>query len=136
MGLDMYFIRVKAEDALDDFTVKHEENYISIEAHTIHYYRKFFELNDFMCKLYHRKNNSEIVDHDDLNCAIMRITTHDLDELLKWRNKTTCTVTRRSLDKLDNDTKIMYETHNIDDLIEKIYKVWESGDSVYYFPSW
>jgi hypothetical protein len=110
MGLDMYFIRVKGEDSVDDFTIKNKE-YYQREFPTIQYYRKYYELHVFMCKIYCSKMNTR--SYEGLNESMMRIEPNDLDNIGK-------------------DVTL----NRINDLIEKIRQVWKSGDTVYYFPSW
>jgi hypothetical protein len=47
MGLDMYAYRVAAEDAIDDFTIAHDDNDMN-HAEEIFYWRKHHDLHGWM----------------------------------------------------------------------------------------
>jgi hypothetical protein len=73
MGLDMYAWRVKAEDAIDDFTIaKDEEGQSKVEE--MHYWRKHHNLHGWMERLYYAKGGEA----DSFNCVPVRLNEVDL----------------------------------------------------------
>ena len=76
MGLDMYAWKVKAEDALGDFSIaKDEEGQSKIEE--MFYWRKHHDLHGWMENLYRQKGGEK----DSFNCVPVRLTEDDLFEL-------------------------------------------------------
>ncbi len=76
MGLDMYAWRVKAEDAVDDFTIaKNDEG--SAKVDEMFYWRKHHDLHGWMERLYYRKGGAA----SSFNCVPVRLTEEDLLEL-------------------------------------------------------
>jgi hypothetical protein len=77
MGLDMYAWRVKAEDAVNDFEIKKDEDGESVISESIGYWRKHHDLHGWMEKLYRAKGG----DNEVFNCVKVRLTLEDLDRL-------------------------------------------------------
>jgi hypothetical protein len=75
MGLDMYALKVKAEDAIDDLTIRSAEDGGS-KSEEIAYWRKHHDLHGWMRKLFEMKGGT-----GDFNCQPVRLTEDDLFEL-------------------------------------------------------
>ena len=73
MGLDMYAWRVKAEDAIDDFTIARDEE-DSSKVEEMHYWRKHHNLHGWMERLYYAKGGKKT----SFNCVPVRLTEVDL----------------------------------------------------------
>ena len=88
MGLDGYLIKVKKELVIDDFTISkkddssddEDENGIDDNISTdICYWRKNYEVQEWMMNLYHKKGGKK-----EFNCEYIRITEEDLDNLVEY----------------------------------------------------
>lgn len=77
MGLDMYAFRVKAEDVIDDFTVRNEEQGREGDLEELAYWRKHHDLHGWMERLYRSKGG----DKESFNCVPVRLTMEDLNML-------------------------------------------------------
>jgi hypothetical protein len=77
MGLDMYAFSVLKEDAIDDFTIRSEEEGRVESNEEIQYWRKHHDLHGWMEQLYRRKGG----DKESFNCVAVRLTEQDLDAL-------------------------------------------------------
>ncbi len=76
MGLDMYAWRVKAEDAIDDFSVaSDDEGQNKVEE--MFYWRKHHDLHGWMERLYRAKGGTK----ESFNCVKVRLTMEDLQQL-------------------------------------------------------
>ena len=76
MGLDMYAWKVKAEDALGDFSIaKDEEGQSKIEE--MFYWRKHHDLHGWFEQLYRAKGGTK----ETFNCVPVRLNSEDLDAL-------------------------------------------------------
>lgn len=78
MGLDMYAFRVKAEDVIDDFNVRNQEQGRVDDLEELAYWRKHHDLHGWMERLYRAKGG----DKESFNCVPVRLTEFDLDQLL------------------------------------------------------
>ena len=72
MGLDMYAWRVKAEDAIDDFTIAKNEDGAKVTE--MYYWRKHHDLHGWMERLYYKKGGEA----SSFNCVPIRLTEEDL----------------------------------------------------------
>lgn len=77
MGLDMFVWRVKANDVIDDFTVRREEDGRKDELEELFYWRKHHDLHGWMENLYRAKGGTK----ETFNCEKVRLYPHDLDVL-------------------------------------------------------
>jgi len=77
MGLDMYAFRVKAEDVIDDFNVRNQEQGRVDDLEELAYWRKHHDLHGWMERLYRAKGG----DKESFNCVPVRLTEFDLDAL-------------------------------------------------------
>ena len=77
MGLDMFAWRVSAKDALDDLTIRREEDGRGGELEELWYWRKHHDLHGWMQKLYRNKGGQ----CKEFNCVPVRLYPHDLDAL-------------------------------------------------------
>ena len=77
MGLDMYAFRVKAEDVIDDFTVRNEEQGREGDLEELAYWRKHHDLHGWMERLYRSKGG----DKESFNCVPVRLSMEDLNLL-------------------------------------------------------
>jgi hypothetical protein len=77
MGLDMYAFRVKAEDVIDDFTVRNPEQGREGDLEELAYWRKHHDLHGWMERLYRSKGGTK----ESFNCIPLRLTKTDLDLL-------------------------------------------------------
>jgi hypothetical protein len=77
MGLDMYAFRVKAEDVIDDFNVRGQDQGRSEDLEEIAYWRKHHDLHGWMERLYRAKGG----DKESFNCVPVRLTMDDLQLL-------------------------------------------------------
>ena len=77
MGLDMYAFSVLKEDAIDDFTIRSEEEGRVESNEEIQYWRKHHDLHGWMEQLYRRKGGTA----ESFNCVAVRLTEEDLDAL-------------------------------------------------------
>jgi hypothetical protein len=77
MGLDMYAFRVKAEDVIDDFTVRNEEQGREGDLEELAYWRKHHDLHGWMERLYRSKGG----DKESFNCVPVRLSMEDLNRL-------------------------------------------------------
>ena len=76
MGLDMYAWRVKAEDAIDDFSVASDDEG-SNKVEEMFYWRKHHDLHGWMERLYRAKGGTK----ESFNCVKVRLTMEDLQRL-------------------------------------------------------
>ena len=58
MGLDMFVWRVAANDAIDDLTIRSEEDGRERELEELFYWRKHHDLHGWMEKLYRNKGGT------------------------------------------------------------------------------
>ena len=77
MGLDMYAFRVKAEDVIDDFTVRNEEQGREGDLEELAYWRKHHDLHGWMERLYRAKGGTK----ESFNCVPVRLSMEDLNLL-------------------------------------------------------
>jgi len=77
MGLDMFAWRVKAEDVIDDFTIRSQEDGRVGELNELWYWRKHHDLHGWMQNLYRFKGGQA----QSFNCVPVRLYPQDLDEL-------------------------------------------------------
>ena len=77
MGLDMYAFRVKAEDVIDDFTVRNEEQGREGDLEELAYWRKHHDLHGWMERLYRAKGGGK----ESFNCVPVRLSMDDLNRL-------------------------------------------------------
>jgi len=77
MGLDMFAFRVRAEDAIDDFKVRSEDDGRG-ELQELAYWRKHHDLHGWMERLYRAKGGTK----PSFNCVPVRLTNEDLDALM------------------------------------------------------
>jgi hypothetical protein len=76
MGLDMFVWRVAANDAIDDLTIRSEEDGRE-KMEELYYWRKHHDLHGWMQKLYRNKGGTA----QSFNCVPVRLHPHDLDAL-------------------------------------------------------
>jgi len=76
MGLDMYAWRVKAKDAIDDFSVASDDEG-QHKVQELFYWRKHHDLHGWMERLYRAKNGTK----ESFNCVKVRLTMDDLNLL-------------------------------------------------------
>ena len=74
----MYAFRVKAEDVIDDFNVRNQEQGRVDDLEELAYWRKHHDLHGWMERLYRAKGG----DKESFNCVPVRLTEFDLDQLL------------------------------------------------------
>jgi len=74
MGLDMYAYRVKAEDVIDDFTVREETDGRKEKLEELAYWRKHHDLHGWMERLYRSKGGTK----ESFNCIPLRLSMADL----------------------------------------------------------
>lgn len=79
MGLDMYAFKVKKENAIDDFSYDSDQQ----PSEDLAYWRKFNALHGWMEDLYRSKFGPA----ESFNCAPLRLTAEDLDNLEKDLNE-------------------------------------------------
>jgi hypothetical protein len=77
MGLDMYAFRVKAEDVIDDFTIREETDGRNEKLEELAYWRKHHDLHGWMERLYRAKGGTK----ESFNCVPVRLTMEDLNLL-------------------------------------------------------
>ena len=77
MGLDMFVWRVAANDAIDDFTIRSEEDGRTDQLDELFYWRKHHDLHGWMEALYRSKGGTK----ESFNCVPVRLTKTDLDLL-------------------------------------------------------
>jgi hypothetical protein len=77
MGLDMYAFRVKAEDVIDDFNVRNEEQGREGDLEELAYWRKHHDLHGWMERLYRAKGGTK----ESFNCVPVRLSMEDLNLL-------------------------------------------------------
>ena len=77
MGLDMFVWRVKANDAIDDFVIRSQDDGREGELEELFYWRKHHDLHGWMEKLYRNKGGK----CESFNCVPVRLHTEDLDDL-------------------------------------------------------
>ena len=77
MGLDMYAFRVKAEDVIDDFTIREETDGRNEKLEELAYWRKHHDLHGWMERLYRAKGG----DKESFNCVPVRLSMDDLNLL-------------------------------------------------------
>lgn len=77
MGLDMYAFRVKAEDMIDDFTVRNKEQGREGDLEELAYWRKHHDLHGWMERLYRAKGGTK----ESFNCVPVRLSMEDLNLL-------------------------------------------------------
>ena len=73
----MYAFRVKAEDVIDDFNVRNQEQGRVDDLEELAYWRKHHDLHGWMERLYRAKGG----DKESFNCVPVRLTEFDLDAL-------------------------------------------------------
>ena len=129
MGLDMFVWRVKANDAIDELTIRSEKDGREEELEELWYWRKHHDLHGWMQKLYKNKGGTE-----EFNCVPVRLNPCDLDAL--------------QFDLLDSslpETKGFFFGDNPPDLetlkedlkfIQKARDAIDDGDYVYYDSWW
>lgn len=133
MGLDMFAWRVKAEDVIDDFSVKPKvENYEDegSAVEEFHYWRKHHDLHGWMEDLYRRKGGTK----ESFNCVKVRLYPQDLDDLQTDLLKNALPETTGfffgnnppDLDSMADDLKF----------IQKARDIIAAGDAVYYDSWW
>jgi len=74
VGLDMYAFRVKAEDVIDDFTVREETDGRKGKLEELAYWRKHHDLHGWMERLYRAKGGTK----ESFNCVPVRLTKADI----------------------------------------------------------
>jgi len=129
MGLDMFVWRVKANDAIDDFTIRPEKER-EHELDELWYWRKHHDLHGWMENLYRFKGGTK----ESFNCVPVRLYTQDLDELqldLMRQNLPETTGfffgdNPPDVDSLANDLKF----------IQAARDAIAAGDAVYYDSWW
>lgn len=77
MGLDMFVWCVKAEDIVDDLTIRSEEDGRKSELEELFYWRKHHDLHGWMEQLYRAKGGTK----ESFNCVPVRLHESDLDAL-------------------------------------------------------
>ena len=77
MGLDMFVWRVKANDAIDELTIRSQKDGREEELEELHYWRKHHDLHGWMQKLYRNKGGTA----ESFNCVPVRLNACDLDAL-------------------------------------------------------
>jgi hypothetical protein len=77
MGLDMFVWRVKANDAIDELTIRREEDGRVGQLEELYYWRKHHDLHGWMEKLYRNKGGA----CKEFNCVPVRLNACDLDAL-------------------------------------------------------
>lgn len=130
MGLDMFVWRVKANDAIDDLTIRSKEDGREEDFEELYYWRKHHDLHGWMEKLYRNKGGTA----ESFNCVPVRLHPHDLDAL--------------QFDLLDGslpETTGFFFGNNPPDLesmsedlkfIQKARDAIAAGDAVYYDSWW
>jgi hypothetical protein len=130
MGLDMFVWRVKANDAIDDLTIRSTEDGREGDLEEMWYWRKHHDLHGWMEKLYRNKGGTA----ESFNCVPVRLYPHDLDAL--------------QFDLLDGslpETTGFFFGNNPPDLetlsedlkfIQKARDAIAAGDAVYYDSWW
>ena len=78
MGLDMFVWRVAANDAIDDLTIRSEEDGRERELEELFYWRKHHDLHGWMENLYRAKGGTK----ESFNCVPVRLSDTDLDNLM------------------------------------------------------
>jgi excinuclease UvrABC ATPase subunit len=80
MGLDMYAFRVKAEDVIDDFTVRNEEQGREGDLEELAYWRKHHDLHGWMERLYRAKGgDKERIFSEHLACHDCSLSFEELE---------------------------------------------------------
>ena len=77
MGLDMYAFSVAKADAIDELTIRSEEDGRTEGLEEIQYWRKHHDLHGWMEQLYRRKGGAA----ESFNCVAVQLTESDLDAL-------------------------------------------------------
>jgi len=130
MGLDMFVWRVAANDAIDDLTIRREEDGREGELEELFYWRKHHDLHGWFEKLYRNKGGK----CESFNCVPVRLYPHDLDALKFDLLNSMLPQTQGfffgdnppDADSLSNDLKF----------IEKARDAIAEGDAVYYDSWW
>lgn len=130
MGLDMFVWRVKANDVIDDLTIRGVEDGRDGELEELWYWRKHHDLHGWFEKLYRNKGGKE----QSFNCVPVRLYPHDLDALqFDLLNNSLPSTTGfffgdnpPDLDSLSEDLKF----------IQKARDAIAAGDAVYYDSWW
>ena len=77
MGLDMFAWRVTAEDVVNDFAIRSQEDGRIGELNELWYWRKHHDLHGWMENLYRAKGGTK----ESFNCVPVRLYPQDLDAL-------------------------------------------------------
>jgi len=123
MGLDM-FAKVRNAEIEADVDFEWEEN-----DEELHYWRKHPDLHGWMEELYRDKGGTD----DMFNCAKVRLTLEDLDDLEECIRSNKLPHTEGFFFGKSN-----WEEHTDDDLrfVEKARQAINAGQTVYYTSWW
>lgn len=94
MGLDMYFMKSKEKIDVEEFndSINNCDNFDcsnelwkSLEERTsdVYYFRKNYQLHDFITNLYKKYNPTEYAKYGD-NCTLIELTLSMLEEIQEW----------------------------------------------------
>jgi len=130
MGLDMYAFRVKAEDVIDDFTVREETDGRKEKLEELAYWRKHHDLHGWMERLYRAKGGTK----ESFNCVPIRLTKADI----------TCLEHDVLTNRLPETQGFFFGTNPPDEFtreqdmefIKKAKIAMADGDAVYYDSWW
>jgi len=130
MGLDMYAFRVKAEDVIDDFTVRNQEQGREGDLEELAYWRKHHDLHGWMERLYRTKGGTK----ESFYCVLIRLTKADI----------TCLEHDVLTNRLPETQGFFFGTNPPDEFtreqdmefIKKAKIAMADGDAVYYDSWW
>jgi hypothetical protein len=130
MGLDMYAFRVKAEDVIDDFTVREETDGRKEKLEELAYWRKHHDLHGWMERLYRAKGGTK----ESFNCVPVRLTKADI----------TCLEHDVLTNRLPETQGFFFGTNPPDEFtreqdmefIKKAKIAMADGDAIYYDSWW
>jgi hypothetical protein len=130
MGLDMHAYRVKAEDVIDDFTVREETDGRKEKLEELAYWRKHHDLHGWMERLYRTKGGTK----ESFNCVLIRLTKADI----------TCLEHDVLTNRLPETQGFFFGTNPPDEFtreqdmefIKKAKIAMADGDAVYYDSWW
>ena len=130
MGLDMYAYRVKAEDVIDDFTVREETDGRKEKLEELAYWRKHHDLHGWMERLYRAKGGTK----ESFNCVPVRLTKADI----------TCLEHDVLTNRLPETQGFFFGTNPPDEFtreqdmefIKKAKIAMADGDAIYYDSWW
>ena len=130
MGLDMFVWRVAANDAIDDLTIRSEEDGRERELEEVFYWRKHHDLHGWMENLYRDKGGK----CESFNCVPVRLHERDLDAL---QTDLLNSALPQTTGFFFGDNPPDAESLKIDlEFIQKARDAIAEGDAVYYDSWW